>query len=69
MTTWQVFALLVGWLGSWAVLQWTMTDARASRSVTTAHQVAVAVPRLVSWGCGLALAVGGLWRLAAAVAR
>ena len=71
MTTWQVFALLVGWLGGYVVLRWTADVARETPLYlrTTAHGVAVAVPRLASWACFLALAVAGLWRVAQAVTR
>jgi hypothetical protein len=51
----------MGWLGGWGVLR-----------VHIGMELRgwpVAVPRLVSWGCGLALAVGGLWRVAVAVTR
>ena len=70
MTMAMVFALLVGWLGGYVVLRWTSDVARERGDGRTAADAwAVAVPRLLSWGCFLALAVGGLWRLAVAVTR
>ena len=77
MTTVVVFGLLVGWLGSWAWMRAAVAMARGSLmwrvSAMTGRPMSMgwgyALARLVSWGCGLALALAGLWRVAQAVAR
>jgi len=61
MTTVEAFGLLVGWLGGWGV--------RRLHHGMGLRRWYLGAPRLVSWGCGLALAVAGLWRVAQAVAR
>ena len=72
-----VFGLLVGWLGGWALARIFARMAMSSPmgritqmvggSLTVGWHFALA--RLVSWACFLALAVGGLWRVAQAVTR
>ena len=77
MTTGVVFGLLVGWLGAWAWMRAAVAMARGSLMWRVAAMTGRALPmgwgyalaRLVSWACFLALAVGGLWRVAQVVAR
>lgn len=73
MATWVVFGLLVGWLGGYVALRRAvgvvLKGLEARRLPDVKRLVMIAVPRLVSWGCGLALAMWGLWCVARAVTR
>ena len=77
MTQVMVFALVVGWLGGWAIVAAAKRGAQrsargliralAGQPVTVARWVMA--PAAVSLACGVALAAGALWQLAAAVTR
>ena len=72
-----VFALVVGWIGGWAIVEAAKRSARRSTRglmrVLAGQPVAVArwvmAPAAVSLACGTALAAGALWRLAGMVTR